>query len=51
MANTTPQPARVYANQGLCRILFFRSDKARGIGYADRKGKCQLQPGIVLPKL
>ena len=51
IANATPPPARVCANQGLCQILFFRSDEARGIGHVDRKGKYQKQQGIVVPKL
>jgi dCTP deaminase len=51
ISNTTPLPARVYANEGLCQILFFRSDEACEISYADRKGKYQKQQGIVLPKL
>jgi dCTP deaminase len=41
----------VYANEGLCQILFFRSDEACEVSYADRKGKYQNQKGIVLPKL
>ena len=51
ISNTTPLPARVYANEGLCQILFFRSDEACEISYADRKGKYQKQQGIVLPRL
>ncbi|HLI04823.1 MAG TPA: dCTP deaminase [Terracidiphilus sp.] len=51
ISNTTPLPARVYANEGLCQILFFRSDEPCEISYADRKGKYQRQQGIVLPKL
>jgi len=51
ISNTTPLPAKVYANEGLCQILFFRSDEACEISYADRKGKYQKQQGIVLPKL
>ncbi len=51
ISNTTPLPARVYANEGLCQILFFRSDEPCEISYADRKGKYQKQQGIVLPKL
>jgi len=51
ISNTTPLPARVYANEGLCQILFFRSDQACEISYADRKGKYQKQQGIVLPRL
>ena len=51
ISNTTPLPAKVYANEGLCQILFFRSDQACEVSYADRKGKYQNQQGIVLPKL
>jgi dCTP deaminase len=51
ISNTTPLPARIYANEGLCQILFFRSDEVCEISYADRKGKYQKQQGIVLPKL
>ncbi len=50
ISNTTPLPARVYANEGLCQILFFRSDEPCEVSYADRKGKYQNQQGIVLPK-
>lgn len=51
ISNTTPLPARVYANEGLCQILFFRGDELCEVSYADRKGKYQKQQGIVLPKL
>ena len=53
ISNTTPLPARIYANEGLCQILFFQSDPddVCEISYADRKGKYQNQQGIVLPKL
>lgn len=51
ISNTTPLPARVYANEGLCQILFFQSDEICETSYADRKGKYQAQKGIVLPKL
>ena len=50
-SNTTPLPARIYANEGLCQILFFQSDEVCETSYADRKGKYQSQKGIVLPKL
>ena len=50
-SNTTPLPAKIYANEGLCQILFFESDEMCEISYADRKGKYQSQKGIVLPKL
>ncbi len=51
ISNTTPLPARVYANEGLCQILFFQGDEPCQVSYADRKGKYQKQQGIVLPKL
>jgi dCTP deaminase len=51
ISNTTPLPAKVYANEGLCQILFFESDEACQVSYKDRKGKYQGQPGIVFPKL
>ncbi len=51
ISNTTPLPAKVYANEGLCQILFFQSDEVCETSYADRKGKYQAQKGIVLPKL
>src|SRR3569833_2907733 len=51
ISNTTPLPTHMYANEGLCQILFFQSDEVCEISYADRKGKYQKQQGIVLPKL
>jgi len=51
ISNTTPLPARIYANEGLCQIIFFQSDEVCETSYADRKGKYQAQKGIVLPKL
>ena len=51
ISNTTPLPARIYANEGLCQIIFLESDEVCETSYADRKGKYQAQKGIVLPKL
>jgi dCTP deaminase len=51
ISNTTPLPARIYANEGLCQILFFQSDEMCEVSYGDRNGKYQRQQGIVLPKL
>jgi dCTP deaminase len=51
ISNTTPLPAKIYANEGLCQILFFQWDEPCETSYADRKGKYQAQKGIVLPKL
>jgi dCTP deaminase len=51
ISNTTPLPARIYANEGLCQILFFRCEESCEVSYADRNGKYQKQQGIVLPRL
>jgi dCTP deaminase len=51
ISDTTPLPARIYAHEGLCQILFFQSAEACETSYADRKGKYQSQKGIVLPNL
>jgi dCTP deaminase len=46
IANTTPNPVRVYANEGLCQVLFFQSDQPCETSYKDRKGKYQAQKKI-----
>ena len=51
ISNTTPLPARIYANEGLCQILFFQAGESCETSYADRRGKYQHQMGIVLPRL
>lgn len=51
ISNTTPLPARVYANEGIAQVLFFESDEVCEVSYADRKGKYQKQVAITLPKL
>ena len=51
ISNTTPLPAKIYANEGLCQILFFESDDVCETSYKDRAGKYQAQTGIVLPKV
>ncbi len=51
ISNTTPLPAKVYANEGISQLLFFQSDAPPDIAYADRKGKYQNQVGVTLPKL
>jgi len=50
ISNTTPLPAKVYANEGIAQVLFFESDEDCLTSYADRKGKYQGQSGITLPK-
>ena len=51
ISNTSPLPARVYANEGIAQVLFFESDEECLVSYADRKGKYQAQRGITLPKV
>jgi len=51
ISNTTPLPAKVYANEGIAQVLFFQSDEACEVSYADKKGKYQGQQGLTLPKL
>ena len=51
ISNTTPLPAKIYANEGLCQVVFFASDEECEISYKDKKGKYQAQKGIVLPRL
>ena len=50
-SNTTPLPAKVYANEGACQFLFLKGDTDCETSYADRKGKYQGQQGVTLPKL
>ncbi len=51
ISNTTPLPARIYANEGIAQLIFFAADSECETSYADRKGKYQAQVGITLPKL
>lgn len=52
ISNTTPLPAKIYANEGLAQVLFFESDEPCETSYADKKGKYQGQgPEIVLPRV
>jgi dCTP deaminase len=51
ISNTTPLPAKIYANEGIAQVLFFEADEECEISYADKKGKYQRQQSIVLPKL
>ncbi|RLT45371.1 MAG: dCTP deaminase, partial [Chloroflexi bacterium] len=51
ISNTTPLPARIYANEGIAQVLFFEGDEMCATSYADRKGKYQGQQTIVLPKV
>jgi len=51
VSNTTPLPARIYANEGIAQVIFFEADEPCEISYADKKGKYQAQTGITLPKI
>ncbi len=51
ISNTTPMPAKIYANEGIAQVLFFEGDEPCEVSYADKKGKYQKQIGIVLPRL
>lgn len=51
ISNTTPLPAKIYANEGIAQVLFFEADELCEISYADRKGKYQKQKEIILPKM
>jgi dCTP deaminase len=51
ISNTTPLPARIYANEGIAQVLFFESDEDCLTSYGDKKGKYQAQKGITLPRV
>ena len=51
ISNTTPLPAKVYANEGIAQVLFFQSDEMCDVSYADKKGKYQSQKEITLPRV
>ncbi len=51
ISNTTPLPARIYANEGIAQVLFFEADETCLKSYADKKGKYQAQKTIALPRL
>lgn len=51
ISNTTPLPVKIYANEGIAQLLFFKADEVCKCSYADKKGKYQYQEGIVNPKM
>jgi dCTP deaminase len=51
ISNTTPLPAKIYANEGIAQVLFFQGDEPCAKSYKDKKGKYQAQRGVTLPKL
>ena len=50
-SNTTPLPAKIYANEGIAQVLFFRGEEDPEVSYKDKAGKYQGQIGVTLPKL
>ena len=51
ISNTTPLPAKIYANEGIAQLIFLKGDKTCAVSYADKRGKYQDQPGLTLPKV
>ena len=53
ISNTTPLPAKIYANEGICQVLFYEADADDicATSYKDKKGKYQAQTGVTLPRL
>ncbi len=51
ISNTTPLPAKIYANEGIAQLIFLRADELCEISYKDKAGKYQSQRGITLAKI
>ena len=51
ISNTTPLPAKVYANEGIAQLLFYRGESPCEVSYADRSGKYMGQKGVTLPRI
>jgi dCTP deaminase len=51
ISNTTPLPAKIYANEGIAQLIFLKGDRTCAVSYADKHGKYQDQPGLTLPKV
>ncbi len=51
ISNTTPLPAKIYANEGIAQVMFFRGEEEPITSYKDKKGKYQGQEGVTLPRL
>ena len=50
-SNTTPLPAKIYANEGVAQFIFLKGNEKPSVTYADRKGKYMGQTGVTLPKI
>ena len=51
ISNTTPLPAKIYANEGIAQVLFFQGDEPCEVSYRDKQGKYQAQRGVTLPRI
>ena len=51
ISNTTPLPAKIYANEGIAQVLFFEGNEEPEVSYKDKKGKYQAQIGVTLPRI
>lgn len=51
ISNTTPLPAKIYSNEGLCQVIFFESEEPCSVSYKDKQGKYQAQRGITPAKV
>jgi len=51
ISNTTPLPAKVYANEGIAQLVFLKADRVCAVSYADKRGKYQDQGGLTLPRV
>lgn len=51
ISNTTPLPAKIYANEGIAQLIFLQASEICEVSYKDKAGKYQAQKGITLPKL
>jgi dCTP deaminase len=51
ISNTTPLPAKIYANEGIAQVIFFQSDESCETSYRDKQGKYQAQLDVTLPKI
>jgi dCTP deaminase len=51
ISNTTPLPAKIYANEGIAQVIFFKAEEVCAESYKDRAGKYLSQRGITLPKV
>ena len=51
ISNTTPLPAKIYANEGIAQMVFIRAERVCSVSYADKSGKYQDQLGLTLPRV